>query len=263
MSRLSYREVVIRLPGIRRFMHTMPYYIPVFLFLFLAVPAAGQPAPADSSFSGAARRQAIMAYEQSLLGQAHIFEGNEYIAHDHRIKVHPYYKTDSLQAGTIRYNGVIYHNVGMLYDIVRGELAIQPPGGGFRLRVRNEYVGDFSLGSHQFSRIVSDSISAVPTDFYEVLYNGRTSALAHRIKTVHEDISSGVYRGEYLQKDRFYILKQGLYREVKSKHSVLKLFPEQAKLLRKYIRAANLKFNDNQREEAVTLVTRRYDELTR
>lgn len=241
----------------------MPYrFIFVFLF-FLTLSATGQPTQPDTSFTQVARNQAITAYERTVYEQAHVFEGNEYIAHDHRIKIHPFYRLDSLQMGTVFYNGVQYNEVPMLYDIVRDELAIQQPGGGYRIRLRTEYVAAFSLGGYLFSRIVGDSAAGVPTGFYEVLYNGRTKALSHRAKTIHEDISSGAYRADYVQKDRFYILTDGLYHEVKSKRSLLNLFPDQAKSLRKYIRANKLKFNDDQREAAVTQVTKHYEELTK
>ncbi|GAB3770212.1 hypothetical protein GCM10028818_07630 [Spirosoma horti] len=241
----------------------MPYTFIVVFLLYLTIPATGQPVQPDTSFRQVARNQAITTYERTLYEQAHIYEGNEYIPHDHRIKIHPFYRIDSLQMGTIFYNGVHYNQVQMLYDIVRDELAIQPPGGGYRLRVRNDYVAAFSLGDYQFSRIVGDSAVGVPTGFYEVLYNGRAKALSHRVKTIHEDISSGTYRADYVQKDRFYILKEGLYHEVKSKRSLLNLFPDQAKNLRKYIRTNKLKFTEDQRETAVTQVTKRYEELTK
>jgi hypothetical protein len=248
--------------------NSMPYIIALSLLLCLSTPAAGQMTQPDSSFLQIARNQAVDSYERTLHEQAHVYEGNEYIAHDHRIKIHPFYRVDSLQNGTIIYNGVQYQNVQMLYDIVRDQLAIQPPGGGYRLRVRNDYIAAFTLGSHQFSRIVSnratgDSATGVPTGFYEVLYDGNIKALSHRVKTIHEDISSGTYQADYVQKDRFYIQKAGLYHEVKSKRSMLNLFPDQAKALRKYIRTNKLKFNDDQREVAVTQVSKRYEELTR
>ncbi|GAB2560602.1 hypothetical protein [Spirosoma aerophilum] len=241
----------------------MPTPIVLLLLLCFITPGFGQSALPDSAFIPMASREAIAAYERTLNEQAHIYVGNEYIAHDPRIKVHPYYISDNMQAGTIHYNGVRYQHVEMLYDIVRSELSIKPPGGGYRLRVRNEYISDFTLGDHRFSRIVGDSATGLTTDFYEILYNGPTKALSHRQKTVHEDISSGSYQAEYVPKDRFYILKSGVYHEIKSKRSMLNLFPEQAKTLRKFIRSNELKFNDNQREEAVKRVTQRYDELTK
>lgn len=240
----------------------MQYTILILSILSLATRAAGQSSASDSSFVQSAKNQAIRSYERAMYKQEHVFEGNEYIPHDHRIKIHPFFPTDSLQPGTIAYNGIRYHDVPMLYDIVRDELAIQPPEGGYRVRLHTDKISNFSIGQHQFARIVGDSALGVRTGFYEILYNGKVKVLAQRVKTVHEDISSGTYKADYLVKDRFYIQKEGAYHEVKSKGSVLGLFPDQSKVLRKYLRANKLKFNDEQREAAITQATKRYEELT-
>lgn len=236
-------------------------YFSILSFL-VTLPALGQTIGPDSSFAQQAKQQAVRIYEQAMTKQEHVYEGNEYISHDHRVKVHPYFPVDSLLPGNIAYNGATYHDVRMLYDIVRDELSVQPPEGGYRLRLHPEKIDRFSLGQHQFKRLVGDSTSSLPTGFYEVLYDGKTDVLAHRVKTVHEDISSGAYKAEYLIKDRFYVQKAGAYEEVKTKRSVLHLFPDQAKALRKYIRANNIKFKDESREASITGVVRQYDELT-
>ena len=233
------------------------------LFLLLAASAAGQAPKPDSSFIQTARYQAVATYENATRVQSHVFEGNEYIAHDHRIKIHPFYRVDSLQTGTVAFNGVTYHNVQMLYDIVRDELAVQPPEGGFRIRLRNDKITTFSMGPYRFIRLEGNSTVGAPTGFYEVLHNGRLRAVARRIKTIHEDISSGSYKADFLQEDHFFILKEGVYYPVKTKRSLLNLFPDQAKTLRKFIRANTLKFTDEQREEAITRVTQQYEELSK
>ncbi|MVM41532.1 hypothetical protein GO730_34025 [Spirosoma sp. HMF3257] len=240
----------------------MRYTLLLFSMLSLATRVAGQAPLSDSSFVQAAKNQAVRSYERTMHKQEHVYEGNEYIPHDHRIKIHPFFPIDTLQPGSIAYNGVHYHDVPMLYDIVRDELAIQPPDGGYRVRLHTEKISAFSIGVHQFARIVGDSALGVRTGFYEVLHNGKVKVLAQRVKTVHEDISSGTYKADYLVKDRFYIQKEGAYHEVKTKGSVLSLFPDQSKALRKYLRANKLKFNDEQREAAITQATKRYEELT-
>ena len=177
------------------------------------------------------------------------------------LKFIPFYPTDSLQAGTITYNGIPYHDVAMLYDIVRDEVAVRPPEGGYRVQVRSSKVSDFSLGSQRFVRL--DSTSGLPAGFYQQLYKGGVVVLAHRQKIIHEDISGGTYKADYLPKDRFYIRKEGEYHEVKSKGSTLSLFPDQSKVLRKYLRANKLKFNDNQREQALVKLVQQYEALIR
>lgn len=236
----------------------MRHALPGFLFfIFLETVAFGQPLASDTLFLQAAKQEAIGQYQRAMHRQEQVYAGNEYIAHDHRIKIHPFYPVNSLQAGRITYNGFGYDDVAMIYDVVRDELAVRLPGSGFQVQVRSDKVSQFSLGTHQFIRL--DSTSGLPVGFYEVLYNGSVQVLAHRQKVIHEDVSSGTYAGDYLLKDLFYVRKDGVYHGVKSKGSVLSLFPEQSKELRKYLRARNLKFNDAQREDALTGLAREYD----
>ncbi|WP_020603521.1 hypothetical protein [Spirosoma spitsbergense] len=230
--------------------------------LFLYQSAPGQTPESDSLFVQAAKKQAVNQYEQAFLKQEHVYEGNEYIAHDHRIKIHPFYPTDSLLAGTITYNDIRYHDVLMLYDIVRQEVAVQPPEGGYRIQLHTNKVSNFSLGQHRFIRLINDSTSGIVPGFYELLYDGRAQVLAQRVKTVHEDISSGTYVADYLPKDRFFIRKDGQYHEVKTKGSFLSLFPDRSKTLRKYLRANHLKFNDEQREMSITRAAKQYEEIS-
>lgn len=227
-----------------------------FLFLLLVFRLAAQVPKTDSSFVQVARNQAVAAYAHAVNKQAHLFEGNEYIPHDHRISVHPFYKVDSLLVGTVQYNDTQYTQVKLLYDIVRHELAVQPPEGGYRVRLRNEHVTAFSMGPYRFTRIVGDSATGVVTGFYEVLHEGATSALAYRAKVVVEDVSQGFYKAQYNQKDRFFLVKNGAYHEVKSKKSFLSLFPDQSKTLRKFMRTNSLKFKDTLREEAISRLMR-------
>jgi hypothetical protein len=69
----------------------------ILLVLSLSNYAVGQTAKLDSSFVQMAKSQAIDLYERSLKQQSHVYEGNQYINHDPRIQVHPYYVVDSIQ----------------------------------------------------------------------------------------------------------------------------------------------------------------------
>ncbi|QKZ11568.1 hypothetical protein [Spirosoma sp. KUDC1026] len=238
----------------------MLYRLFVLCLLLKTTTGLGQTS-ADTLAMAAGQIEAVLAYDRATKKQAHLFEGNEYVAHNYQIKIHPFFFSDSLQIGTVDYNGVFYKNVSMLYDIVRDELAIQRPGTPYRIRLHSEQIRSFSIGSHHFARLVGDSTVEVRTGFYQLLYDGSVKALARRVKTIHEDISSGQYKADFVEEDRYFILKNGTYYPVKSKRALLRLFPEQASVLQKYLRANGIKFKQ-QREEAITAIVRQYDHLT-
>lgn len=239
----------------------MLYPLCILCCLLMATAGLCQTTSADSLTSPIDQGEALLAYSKATQKQAHLFEGNEYVGHSHQIKIHPFFVSDSLQKGTISYNGAFYTGVPMLYDIVRDELAIQRSGTPYRIRLHSERISSFSIGDHQFARLVGDSTAGVRTGFYQLLYDGSVKALARRIKTVHEDISSGKYKADFVEEDKYFILKNGTYYPVKSKRALLRLFPEQASALQKYLRANRIKFKQ-QREEAITAVVRQFDRLT-
>ncbi|WP_338875864.1 hypothetical protein WBJ53_09565 [Spirosoma sp. SC4-14] len=239
----------------------MPYLLFFTISILTGSTAFGQFAAADSTVLAAAQQQAIALYTNALREKPHLYNGHEYIPHDRRIKIHPYFNSDTLQSGSITYNGLSYDRVLMLYDIVRDELAIQLPRSPYRARPHSEQVTSFSLGPYQFKRITGDSLAGVRTGFYQILYDGKIQFLARHIKTVQEDLSSGVYRGTYIARDRYFIYKDGTYHEIRQKRSVFALFPDQKGPLRKYIRANHLKFKA-QREKTITAIVKQYEKLT-
>ncbi|RIV18948.1 hypothetical protein DYU11_25955 [Fibrisoma montanum] len=237
------------------------------LFFLLAVvcPALGQSASTDTSFVRLAVQQAVQVYERTFPDRPHLNNGTEYIRYDYRITGHPYFLTDSTQTGYIQYNGVRYRNVPMRHDIVRGEVLIDQVDSLFRIRLHSERIDSFSLGPHQFVRLVADSLSSsgIRTGFYQVLYDGSVRLLAKRVKTIREDISSGKYKANFEENTRFFAEKKdGTYHEIKTQQSLFGLFPEQEKTLRRYLRTNGIKFR-KQRERAITGVVKHYDALAR
>lgn len=231
------------------------------LSFFLITDTFGQTVRSDSSFLALAQNQTVRFYKSSLTENMLLYNGNEHIPHDRRIKIHPYFATDSLQLGSLSYSGIDHQNVMMQYDIVRDELAIRLSESVFRIRPHSERISSFSFHNYQFIRLVADSSAGVSTGFYQVLHNGPVKFLAKRKKTVQDDLSQRVYQGNYLIKDRYFIFKDGAYHEVKSKRSVFALFPDQSTALRKYLRSTKIKFNQ-QREEAITAIVQQYEKLT-
>ncbi|CCH51338.1 hypothetical protein BN8_00256 [Fibrisoma limi BUZ 3] len=237
----------------------------LFLLLLAASPILGQSVSADTSFVGLAATQAVRVYERAFPDKPHLNNGTEYIRYDYRITGHPYFLTDSTLTGYIQYNDVRYHDVAMRHDIVRDEVLIDQIDKLFRIRLHSERVDSFSLGPHRFIRLVADSLSnnGIRTGFYQVLYDGSVRLLAKRVKTIHEDISSGKYKANFEENDRFFVqTNDGTYHEIKSQQSLFGLFPDQEKTLRRYLRTNGIKFR-KQRELAITGVVKQYDALAR
>lgn len=235
--------------------------IPVLFLICFIDKALCQSLPPDSLFRQQARQRAIALYEQAISPQSPLYNGNEYIQHDFRIKVHPFFESDSLRKGTISYYGIRYDDVPMAYDIVRDELYVNHLDGGYRLRLNSEHIDQFQLGQHQFVRLEADSLTGVKSGFYDVLYQGKSMVFARRIKTVLEDISTGVYKAEYLSRNDFLVRKDKTYYTVNSLGAALSVFEDQKKLLRKYLRYERINYK-KETERAIVGLAKYYDSLT-
>ena len=232
----------------------------LFLTCFLG-KAFCQSLPADSLFRQQAKQNVVAVYEQAMKLQSPLYNGNEFIQHDFRIKVHPFFEVDSLRQGSVDYYGIHYHDVPLAYDIVRDEVYIKHLDGGYRIRLNSEHLQRFEVGQHTFVRLEADSLTGVRTGFYDMLYNGRTQVFAHRIKTVLEDISTGLYKAEYLPKDEFMVRKDKTFYSVNTLSAALNVFADQKKALRKFLRTEKIKYN-KEKERAIVGMAKQYDLLT-
>lgn len=235
----------------------------ILIAMSAACPVFGQHTSADSSFREQAVRYAHARYVRSTADQARLYNGAEYVGHLPNIKGYPY--VDSLwRVGTVTYDGVTYGDIPLLYDLVDDVVVVPHIDSVYRLQLQSIKISRFSIPNHTFVRIVRDSTHNVGlrTGFYDQLYDGRSKVLARRVKTIKTELVQNSIKEEYLLDNYYYIGKNGFFYSVKSKRSVLNLFADQKKTLRKYLRENRIKFGRN-REAAIVKLAQQYDEATR
>jgi hypothetical protein len=223
----------------------------------------GQSASSDSSFRENAIRYANARYVRSTTDQARLYNGAEYVGHPPNIKGHPY--IDSLwRTGSVTYDGVDYQNIRLLYDLVDDVVVAPHIDSVYRMKLQSIKINRFSIPNHNFVRIVRDTANNIGlrTGFYDQLYDGRSKVLARRVKTIKTEYVQNTVKEEYLTENSFYIQKNGVFYPVKSKQSVLSLFADQKKTLRKYLRENRIKFA-KERETAIVKLSHLYDESSR
>ncbi|WP_128547128.1 hypothetical protein [Larkinella soli] len=244
--------------------HLMTYR-PALLFVVLLTAAGtafGQNV-ARTTFREQAVEYARNRYLRSTADQARLYNGPEFIPYSPNIKGHPY--LDSLwQTGSVQYDGVLYRNISLLYDVVGDAVIVPHSDSLYRIRLQSMRIGGFDLPGHTFIRVDADSArnSGLKTGFYDRLYDGRrVDLLAKRVKTIKTDFVHGAVVEEYLNGDTYYIGRNGVFTPVRSKRAVLAMFADQKKPLRKYLRENRIKFRRD-REGAIVKLTRRYDETS-
>ncbi|MDJ1499809.1 hypothetical protein [Xanthocytophaga agilis] len=226
------------------------------LYLF-GIPLYAQ--KADTSAKKAIA-SAVELYRISTEESQHLYNGPEYFIYDSRSKEHQFFESDEMEAGSVHYDGQFYPNVLIMYDIVKDEVAIEHLNRYDQIQLQKEKVSYFTVLNHHFIRLEKDN-TGLRTGFYDLLYNKRLKVLARRIKERDEVIEQMKIVVEFPAKNFFYVYKDGVYHSVSRKSSVLQLFEDQKKALRKYIRENKLRFKKD-RENTIVQVTAYYDQLT-
>jgi hypothetical protein len=223
-------------------------------------------APADSSALVAATAVAGEVYSRQVRPESVLFNGPEYVDYVKPGTIgHQFFGEASPQPGTVVYRQGSFQQVPLRYDIVLDQVVMTYPGQTGVITLVPNYISRFSLGSHQFARLLADSATgrAMPTGFYEVLHPGPVSLLARHTKRIQQTYHEQTLRFEYRQSDQLYVRTPDAAAEVSSLKDLLALLPAHQADVQRYARQHRLRFAAAQREASAVEVLRYYDTLPR
>jgi hypothetical protein len=200
-------------------------------------------------------------YKSHTAGYISLYNGIEYTGSYPGTTGHPYFKWDTLQQGSIKYNGIYYPQVGLKYDLVSDELVLLGKQ-NLAISLIPSKIDYFTLGEHLYINNRQDTATqhSGQARFYEVLYNGSVVLLANRSKKVER--SSRVEDPFIFKPYNYYFIKKNNdFIQVSSEKAFLNIFNGQRENLRQYIRKNNLNFRKDF-EASLMQATRYVDQLT-
>ncbi|CAG5007402.1 hypothetical protein DYBT9275_04037 [Dyadobacter sp. CECT 9275] len=234
--------------------------VPLFISAFLIpLMLQGQSASKALAVDGASYPET--EYKRATAYTQNLYNGRIYYLYDPKAEEHQFYVERKWEKGSVYYDGQRFDSIPMLYDIVRDELVIRSLQGDYML-LQSERVKYFDLMGHHFDRMITGKTigPSMQTGFYDLIYKGKTRTLVRRKKERQEKIIEKKIIPLFPQKDFYYIFQNGMYHQVRSKKSVLALFPEHSRELKKVLREQHIKYRKN-REAAISTMVARYDEL--
>lgn len=205
----------------------------------------------------------VASYKEANELSQNLYNGRIYFVYDSRQEEHQFYESRKWIKGSVYYDGQQYDSIPMLYDIYYDQLVIKHFYGDYML-LQTEKVRDFHMLGHHYVRQVSgrEVGKDMRTAFYDKIYEGPTSAIVRRTKQRQEKIVDKRVISLYPGKNFYFVWKDGAYHSVHTKKSVLRLFPENQKQLRRALRDNQIKFR-KQRESAIVTIVSTYDQLAR
>lgn len=219
---------------------------------------------ADSSLTSQNIAELPVSYYKEVTGVSqNLYNGRLYYVYDARQEEHQFFESRKWTKGSLLYDGQRFDSVQMLYDIVRDEVVIKHFNGE-NLLLQPAKVSYFILLNHRYQRLVSgiDIESGMRTGFYDVIYGGPTRTIVRRVKQRQEKIVDKKVITLFPPKNFYYIYKDGRYHFVHTKKSVMALFPEHQKTLKKSLREEKIRFR-KERESAIAKTVALYDQLAR
>ncbi|MFT3746863.1 MAG: hypothetical protein QM768_01035 [Agriterribacter sp.] len=233
----------------------------IFFFFYAVIPVISQGQNADSVLAAQQQKNPVQLYYNSLDIQSGLYNGSEYIVYVHLLKDgHPYLDTTKLTDGAVFYDGMLYRNVPMLYDIVKDELIVQHYNKVFHIQLIQSKVDEFNILGRPFLHLGKDTTvqGNVKNGYYEVLYDGQIKLYAKRIKTIQEFIPDMQVERRVFSNNRYFIYKDNTFHEVYNQSSVLKLLKDKKFDYKQALRKQRIKYR-RQREAAMKLMLQQYE----
>ena len=196
-----------------------------------------------------------------MLFRSHLYTGFYNEPYDPSIKNNPYFR-DTLQfiKGTVNYDGNVYRQVPLLYDIYKDIVISLLSDTISKYDMLTEQVHYFDFSNHHFVRISSDTAN-LKTGFYDEIYSKKLRVLTRYEKSI-QTTTNNQHLERFFDKSTSYFLKKGTtYFPVNSEGALIDVLKDKKKELKQYLKSNKIKFRKDP-ENALTLLAAYYDHLT-
>jgi hypothetical protein len=234
-------------------------------FFISSCQAFSQNIITDTSGDTSSFQTAVNLYQRFLAQETGLYNGSEYAYNAYYPftinEGHPFFQSLNFDTGAVFYNNVLYENVSLLYDIVKGELLTHDPTNNYVMRLNSERVMWFIIWGHTFIRLNQDNAKGSPlhTGFYDLLYNGNTSLYKRVSKIFKENTASFQGLNIYpVESNEYFIKRDDRYYTVKNKKSLLLIMKNKKKEVAQFIKKNKLKLR-KAKEYALMKIVAYYD----
>jgi hypothetical protein len=211
--------------------------VPAFIF----VPSLCQQLNRTDSIS-TSLSSVYQHYANRIDKSAAIYKGTEYEGSYQLVEGTPFWDSSDFQPGAICYQGIIYYDIPMAYDLVRNELLVLGPQPA-RLLVDATKIDSFFLKGHSFVYVRNDSSHNALTDgIYDRLFNtADLKVYAARYKI----IAAGTRAEEpehFTTHARYYLQYDHSNYTLTRSADLLHIFPDEKSRLRAFWRANKMNY---------------------
>jgi hypothetical protein len=231
--------------------------IVLFFFCFCQISFC-QVKEADSADYKMAVTRAERIYQQARGLQLALYNGPNHNGYPASIKGLAYFISENWQKGNVFYDGMLYENVSLKFDLVTNEVIVLHPN-GFQVILYTPKVQYFTLADQRFIYLVQSNSQPLVTGFYHELAKGPMTILVKRQERIIESVNGLIIEKSFETNNQYYIVKEGRPLLIKSLEDILQYTGNKRKIIRKELRNNSLNFRKN-KEAAVTLIAVTYNQ---
>lgn len=232
------------------------------LLLLMALPGTTLAQIRGEVDSNGSERAAEL-FSKAMGDNSLLFTGIEYRGYHPRIRGHAYYATDSLINGDVFFDGVLYKNYLVRYDLVQDQLLVYQNPETRPIQLIREKVGFFRLNDAQFIRMVKDSTagSTNETGFYQLLHRGKMVAVAKLRKQIIESRRADEL-SRFALYTEFFVKKGDNFHRVKTNGQLIALMKDRRDEIRRFQREKALRFKKDP-VATISQTVAYYDQFTK
>ncbi len=226
--------------------------VSTFLLILLILNKINGQAPGSDSAQLAAFNYAKDYFHDKVAEDAHLYIGRDYTHYKKSsLTGHPFFVSGQMQNSELYYDGALYENVPLLFDIVTQEILINRYHQNASMKLLNEKIQYFILDNHRFEKVSQvDKEGNVTVGIYDVVFNGKASVLVRRAKRIHAT-SNLNEPSTFVAIDEFFIRNANSLYNVDKKSSIIQALNDKKEMIKAFIRKNKFRFKKNMEEELI------------
>jgi hypothetical protein len=164
---------------------------------------------------------------------------------------HPFLISDSTETGDVFYDGSLYKNLKLGYNIADNQLYFRYERLGYNIRLLNEKITYFIINGRRFENLSTNLNLDQP--FYELLYHGHMKVYVVRKKLIRQGLKAEdpLY---FIQVNHYFVSYRGKLTEVNNLASVLGVLPDKENITKRWMRSQKLNFKKQPESSIVKVV---------
>lgn len=160
----------------------------------------------------------------------------------------PYIANDDFSVGNVMYNGLLYRNVSIRYDAYLKQLVVNTPVRHLNVYIPMSQVETFTLDGKNYERRNGEMVA--------ILYSSSRTELIEQVNVSmkEEMISYASLRYRFEHGTKYFVSRDGQMYEVDKLKSVLKVYPEIKKELKRFAKMHHLNFKEYRQSSLVSMI---------